>query len=152
MNVEKRRLIGRSIVCKRYYPLLKRITLNISVKDNIVPLEVSDSIIKDKEEGELLYFKTYLFQDKIHMKEDILKYENVENGFYLWTKDSYYCGQLYMPNLLSFNFDFNFDDDENGIIVFTYPDKKILMDYYEESNECYIDLKICHLIPNVVAQ
>ena len=51
-----------------------------------------------------------------------------------------------MPNLLSFNFEFEFDDDENGIIVFSYPDKKILMDYYEEAGNYYVDLKVFQLL------
>lgn len=47
-----------------------------------------------------------------------------------------------MPNMQSFNFDFDFTlDDPNGIIEFLYPDKKIVIDYYEESSERYVDLK-----------
>lgn len=146
MNIEKRRLVGRSIVSKRYYSLLKKITTNVSILDNIVSLEMSDSIIDDSEEGELLYFKTYLFKDRTNIKEDVLKFVHADKGYYLWTEDSFYCGHLYMPNLLSFNFEFEFDDDENGIIVFSYPDKKILMDYYEEAGNYYVDLKVFQLL------
>ena len=57
-----------------------------------------------------------------------------------------------MPNMQSFNFDFDFTlDDPNGIIEFLYPDKKIVIDYYEESDEHYVDLKICQLLPKSIS-
>lgn len=153
MDIAKRRLIGRAIVSKRYYPLLEKLTSYVAILDNIVTLETSDDIIKSKGRGETLLMKTYLFQDKGAIKNDILRFVDADKDFYLWTEDSNYCGLLHMPNMQSFNFDFDFTlDDPNGIIEFLYPDKKIVIDYYEESDEHYVDLKICQLLPKSIIE
>lgn len=147
MTIEKRRIIGRAIVSKRYYSLLKSLTSNVSIEDNLVSLEFSDDIIEGSETGNLLHFGTYPFGDKTNIRNDILKFVDCNKDFYLWTEDSYYCGLLHLPNLQSFNFDCRCEEDENGVVIFFYPTIQILIDYYEEADGLYLDLKIHQLIP-----
>lgn len=146
MDLKKRILIGKSVAKKRYLSLLDKLTLNISVLDCIVPLEESDEIIKKTTRNETLFYKTYLFKDKYTFKKDMSQLIDFEKEFYLWIDDSYYCGLLRMPNLRTFNLDFDFDDDpQNGIIEFFYSDIEVKINYYEDSNDYYLELTIYSL-------
>lgn len=147
MDIRKRIIIGKAVVKKRYLSLLRKLTLNVNVLDSIVPLEKSEEIMRKTTRGdEVLLQKTYLFGDKCALKNDISRIVDFEKEFYLWVKDSYFCGLLRMPNLWAFNFDFDFDDDlQNGIIELLYPDIDVKIDYYEDSEVHYLELTVYSL-------
>jgi hypothetical protein len=146
MDIKKRLLIGKAVAKKRYLSLLNKFTLNVNVLDCIVPLEESDEIIKKTTRVEVLFYKTYLFRNKNAFKKDLSHIIDFEKEFYLWIDDSYFCGLIRMPNLRAFNFDFDFDDDpQNGIIEFFYSDVEVKINYYEDSNNHYLELTIYSL-------
>ena len=54
------------------------------------------------------------------------------------------CGLLPIPNLSVFNWNFKYEDEKSGIIVFIRQDKKeeLVLDFYEEDFQYFLDIEI----------
>ena len=62
---------------------------------------------------------------------------------YLYTDLSKDCGLVLLNSIDEFNFEFNFDDEPKGLIIFIgfESNYKILLDFYEEDDVEYIEIE-----------
>lgn len=147
LEQKKRRLFGRKYLpeyLKELSRLLKREVKETELLSIIQTDEFIDSIRYLKKQ-EVDYKVTIKFSNKnkmLNILQNIISDWNVPYVMYL--SYSLDCGLMQIPSLHCFNFSFNFDDENAGIIEFTRVDGKedIVLDYYEEHSKQLLDIKI----------
>lgn len=93
--------------------------------------------------------QTFRFSERNRLKE-YLQENNIElmSNFILWIKYTNNCGAVMINILDDFNFNFQFNSIEGGVITLTEISYKyqILLDFYEENDMEYIDIQIYYNI------
>lgn len=147
LEQKKRRLFGKKHLSRYLSELSKLLKKEIEAKDLLSIVDTdkfmnATSHFKDKKPFVKEIIK---FSDKTKLKEILLKkVSNWNVPYMVYLSDSLDCGLLEIPSLYYFNFDFSFYDEHAGIIIFTRIDgeQKILLDYYEENGEKFIEIEI----------
>ena len=143
-----RKNTGRNIL-KEYLLELNKLSLKEVSAENLLSVEETDMLkeksrLKNHQRDYPLIKKTFLFNEKDKLKEYVDKlYKLYPHEIYLLTGYSEYCGCLKMESLMDFNIYFNFNDERDGIMSILSADlnNSLLLDYYEEYNEYYIELE-----------
>lgn len=100
-----------------------------------------------------IYKKTLNFADKhalnCAVREHMSEWE-VPYMIYLSEVDC--CGLLEIPSLSCFNWNFQFNDEQAGLICFIRKDgyEKLLLDFYEDDLNLFIDVEIERINNNVI--
>jgi len=141
---KKRRLIG-----KQYLPVylteLNKLIKNVVVADDLLSIQDSDNIYSTVFSDEPIDRFTTSFEKKDRLK---ILFESIESAeslkYILFTAYSHECGAIRIGSLVNFNVDFDFDDEHSGLIILISNNllQKILLDFYEEGGERYIDVEI----------
>jgi len=147
LEQKKRKLIGKIKYLDKYIRTLNRIilkgvepTMLLSVveTDNIYPLSLIYKTVNKR---------TLDFCDK---KEEWGMIKDIfgNNPLYIWLTHGSECGLCPLKSIDLFNIDFDYEDDPEGIIVLITHDfsKKIVLDFYEESNGKKIDIIVKSII------
>lgn len=139
---KKRRLFGKQYLAE-YLAIIKKIT-KYKNEDHIkiISIPKTDIVINKN----ILLEKDVVFRIPFNNKEE-LKHIVVEKckknePVYLYTDLSKDCGLVILNSIDEFNFEFNFDDEPNGLIILIGIESnyKILLDFYEEDDIKYIEI------------
>lgn len=139
---KKRRLFGKQYLSD-YLSVIEKITHCKKENIRLLPIVETDKIIEKESSLKLVYSTKMMFDDKTELKRIIAEKIESEDGFYLFTSLSRDCGVVVIDSLEDFNFDFNFMDDHSGIVslVSSNLKEKILLDFYEEEGEKFIEVE-----------
>lgn len=107
----------------------------------------TDSFLEqiDFDSDTLFYKETISFEDKEKLQRIVRSKLLDWNANYMMELTNVReCGLLPIPNLSVFNWDFKYEDEKSGIIVFIRQDKKeeLVLDFYEEDFQYFLDIEI----------
>ena len=141
LEQKKRRLFGNQY-SDEYRVIINKITISNSNNFKILSIPETDNLIDDIANLKLKSSVKLLFNEKLLLKKNVLEKLNTVCGIYLFTSLSKDCGAVLIDSINLFNFDFNFTDDDSGIIsiVASNLKDKILLDFYEEDGTEYIEI------------
>lgn len=116
-------------------------------KEELVPLTESDVFLKKylNQPREIIYQKILNFTDKTSLINIVHEHiSEWEVPYMIYLCEVEYCGLLEIPSLSCFNWNFQFNDEQDGLIGFIRKDacEKILLDFYEEYSQLFIEIKI----------
>lgn len=142
LEQKKRRLFGNQY-SDEYRVIINKITIRNSNNFKILSIPETDNLIDDIANLKLKSSVKLLFNEKLLLKKNVLEKLNTVCGIYLFTSLSKDCGAVLIDSINLFNFDFNFTDDDSGIIsiVASNLKDKILLDFYEEDGTEYIEIE-----------
>ena len=142
LEQKKRRLFGKQY-SDEYRVIINKITISNSNNFKILSIPETDNLIDDIANLKLKSSVKLLFNEKLLLKKNVLEKLNTVCGIYLFTSLSKDCGAVLIDSINLFNFDFNFTDDDSGIIsiVASNLKDKILLDFYEEDGTEYIEIE-----------
>lgn len=142
LEQKKRRLFGNQY-SDEYRVIINKITISNSNNFKILSIPETDNLIDDIANLKLKSSVKLLFNEKLLLKKNVLEKLNTVCGIYLFTSLSKDCGAVLIDSINLFNFDFNFTDDDSGIIsiVASNLKDKILLDFYEEDGTEYIEIE-----------
>lgn len=142
LEQKKRRLYGKSNL-NEYLKELEAITkIDVSQIDLLSIVE-SDKVVFNGDDKS--YKAKILFNDKerlLILFGDLLKLK--DGKAFLSTEYSKDCGLLEIDSLKDFNVNFNFNDEHSGLITIVLKDlsNKLLLDFYEENQQQYLEIKV----------
>lgn len=144
---KKRRLFGRKYLPKYLEELSRLLGRNVESTELLSIVQTDEFLDSTSyfQKQEPYYKRIIRFSDKEFLKVILHKTIigwNVPYMIYL--SDSLYCGLMKISSLFCFNWNFNFDDEQAGLIIFTRMDgeEKIVLDYFEESSEQMLEIRI----------
>lgn len=142
LEQKKRRLFGNQY-SDEYRVIINKITISNSNNFKILSIPETDNLIDDIANLKLKSSVKLLFNEKLLLKKNVLEKLNTVCGIYLFTSLSKDCGAVLIDSINLFNFNFNFTDDDSGIIsiVASNLKDKILLDFYEEDGTEYIEIE-----------
>lgn len=144
---KRRRLFGKVNFLPAYLQQLNKL-LNIEVTaDMLLSIVKTDSFLEqiDFDSDTLFYKETISFEDKEKLQRIVRSKLLDWNANYMMELTNVKeCGLLPIPNLSVFNWDFKYEDEKSGIIVFIRQDKKeeLVLDFYEEDFQYFLDIEI----------
>lgn len=147
LEQKKRRLFGRKHLpeyLRELSRLLKREVKSTELLSIVETDEFIDSISHFKGQ-EPDCKETIRFTDKTSLIA--ILYNTISDwnvSYMMYLSYSLDCGLMKIPSLSCFNLNFNFDDENAGIIEFIRTDgeEKIKLDYYEEHSEQILEIFI----------
>lgn len=141
LEQKKRRLFGKQFL-QKYMNIIQRLT---KTEDEIKPLSIvttdyiieRQSLLKKKNE------KRFEFNDKKEFKKYVINNFNYKGVVYLMTSLSKDCGGIELTSINEFNFEFNYNDEPDGIVSIISSDfkEKILLDFYLIKDKTYIEIE-----------
>jgi len=141
LEQKKRRLFGKQFL-QKYMNIIQRLT---KTEDEIKPLSIvttdyiieRQSLLKKKNE------KRFEFNDKKEFKKYVINNFNYKGVVYLMTSLSKDCGGIELTSINEFNFEFNYNDEPDGIVSIISSDfkEKILLDFYSIKDKTYIEIE-----------
>lgn len=139
---KKRRIFGKQYLTE-YLVIIKKITKYKSEDDiKIISIPKTDIVINKN----ILLEKDAVFRipfnNKAELKHIVEEKCKKNEPVYLYTDLSKDCGLVFLNSIDEFNFEFNFDDEPNGLIILIGIESnyKILLDFYEEDDIKYIEI------------
>ena len=141
LNQKKRRLYGKQYL-NIYISEINNLVDYSVTKSNLISIEITDTLlIKDED---LSIKKRIDFNEKSEFLNVIIsKISNDENVFLL---TSYYkdCGAVLINSIKSLNTNFNFNDEQSGLIeiIDKQLKNKIILDFYEENGKTQLEIEI----------
>ncbi len=148
-SIEQRRrfYVGKYYYRETYLKDLSRLLLRDVTETELLSIGETDAFLErfSKENLETHLKFTMGFDDKEQLRALLLQHITkwtVPYMMYLSNVEN--CGLIEIPTLYDFNWDFKYSDETHGSVYFKRKDykEKILLDYYEEYNEYYLDLEI----------
>lgn len=138
------RLNNRRLRMSAYIELLKNlVACPLDEKMILNPLDADSFLesMRGAESNQITYRCS--FNDKAQLREIINRHCLMTQPHLLFTHYSEECGPLKLPSLIDFNWDFKFDAEPSGLIVFYSIDKsyQLVLDYYNEQDKKQIDMK-----------
>lgn len=153
INQKKRRVAGKVYYLRQYIEDLNKLLFCEVTSDLLISLIETDSFF-DKfpiSSFELKRKETLNFADK----EKLLSITHKEisswtSPYYVYLIGVEYCGMIEVPSLNSFNWDFNFEDETHGAVMFVRKDgkEKLVLDFYEEFSQYFMDIEIYRFVEN----
>lgn len=146
-NLKLRAFIGRIHYLPAYLKDLSALLQREVSAEELLPIAETDVFLKEfwKRKKNNVCRTTLDFFDKLSLLRIV--HENVEqwdSPYMLHLTHALDCGLLEIPSLSCFNWNFRFADESYGIIIFIRKDKreKIVLDFYEEYSEYFIDVEV----------
>lgn len=143
LDQKKRRVFGKRYLSIYINDLGKLIKDNLD-ENSIMSIVDTDNIVKTFA-GRKIYKEKILFEDKDRLFILLNGIANIEKeGFYVFLSKSMHCGALNISSLHAFNYEFEYTDEDAGIISFINHnlDLKILLDFYQESENRYLEFEV----------
>ena len=140
---KKRRLFGKQYLVE-YLAIIKKITKYKNEDDiKIISIPKTDIVINKNVLLEKNAVFRIPFNNKTELKHIVVGICKKNEPVYLYTDLSKDCGLVFLNSIDEFNFEFNFDDEPNGLIIFIGFENnyKILLDFYEDDDVEYIDIE-----------
>lgn len=141
LEQKKRRLLGKKLL-NDYLKELEALT-NIEIKEDLL-LSIPDTDSIGKISKEHMYKSTISFNEKEKLLLYIGELINIKDGnCFLYITYSRDCGALKLSSLKDFNTNFKFYDEHAGILSIVMADltNELLLDYYEEDGEHYLEIE-----------
>ena len=146
-NPRWKEFVGRIHYLPTYLKDLSALLQRNVTKENLLSLMETNVFFENvqKIHYEQIYKATFDFANKpsvVNFVHEHVTQWDVPYMIYLCDVD--YCGMLEIPSLSCFNWNFQFTDEHCGLVGFIRKDaqEKILLDYYEEELDYFIDIKI----------
>ena len=140
---KKRRLFGKQYLVE-YLAIIKKITKYKNEDDiKIISIPKTDIVINKNVLLEKNAVFRIPFNNKTELKHIVVGICKKNEPVYLYTDLSKDCGLVFLNSIDEFNFEFNFDDEPNGLIIFIgfESNYEILLDFYEEDGVEYIEIE-----------
>lgn len=144
---KKRRLSGKVNFLPKYLQTLNQLLKIEVTADMLLSIVETDTFFKqiNFDNNTLFYKRTIPFNDKKKLKTIICSQLLDMNAPYMVELSNVeLCGLLPIPNLYIFNWNFKYDDEDKGLIIFIRQDKKeeLVLDFYEENFQYLLDIEI----------
>ncbi|TKC12037.1 hypothetical protein FA048_00005 [Pedobacter polaris] len=143
VNQKKRRIFGKKDF-KDYLEELNKLAKFPVTINHIISIVETDKILESFN-GKRIYKERMEFKDKIKLQTIFSNISRIVlDDFLLFTSYSKNCGAMHLKSINNFNHAFKFNDEHSGLISLINEclDVKIVMDFYEEQNEEYLELEI----------
>jgi hypothetical protein len=143
LEQKKRRLFGKQYLAE-YLTIIKRITLYKQKSDiKLMSISETDIVINNNLSLEKANAFRIPFDNKTELRRMIMERCAKNEPIYLYTDLSKDCGLVFLNSIDEFNFEFNFEDEPVGLIILIglKSNYKILLDFYEENGEKYIEIE-----------
>ncbi len=148
LEQKRRRLFGNCNYMAKYLVELNKLLKKEVKKEDLLSIVDTDKFISQtsRAKGQVPDYKqVFKFCDKQTQKAILMEeISNWNAPYMMYLSYSLDCGLMKIPSLHCFNWDFSFYDEHAGIIIFTRVDgvEEIVLDYYEEDGENFIELEI----------
>lgn len=144
---KKRRLSGKINFMSEYLQILNRILKMKITTNQLLSIVETDNFLSSNKKWNKVYKKTIPFEQKNELRRIIHStIQNESIPYLVYLNQSLLCGLCIIPNLYVFNWNFKFNDEPYGLIIFIRKDgkEKIVLDFYEEDLEYFLDIIIYH--------
>lgn len=142
---KRRRLFGH-LEMDAYLEVLQQIILQPIEQNNIISIPASDLFLAQKRIiiSDIPFFRmTIRFEDREEQLSKVIELFFLPNeAFNLWTKYTDRCGLYRLSSLSFLNLSFPWDGIDLISLISTSFEKELVLDWYEEYGEHYLDISI----------
>ena len=147
IELKKKITAGKAYYLAPYLEDASKLLKREVTKNDLISVEQTNAILNLNSfpKRQVTYSNTLRFDDKPTLMDEIRSHVmEWDTAYFFYLTKVECCGMVEIPSLSDFNWNFSFNDERHGMIYFLRKDKKerILLDFYEEFSEFYIDVEI----------